>query len=132
MHTSPLDDLERLLDRLDTGIDMSMPRAASCDIAERDDEYTVLVDLPGYDAEALEVTFSDGRLHIRGEREDRLDVEEDAYVRRERRRAAVNRTIRIPDTVDETAIAAEYADGVLTVTLPKAEETTGGREIEIE
>lgn len=132
MRSSPLDDLEQLLDRLDTGIDMSMPRAASCDVVDRDDAYTVLVDLPGYDADELDVTFSDGRLHIHGERQDHLDVEEDAYIRRERRRAVVNRTVRIPDPVDETAISATYSDGVLEITLPKAEDATSGHEIEIE
>ncbi len=132
MTSSPLDDLEQLLDRLDTGIDVSMPRAASCDVVDHDDSYTVLVDLPGYDAEELEVTYSDGRLRIHGERQDSLDVEEDAYIRRERRRATVDRTVRIPDPIDEAAIAATYSDGVLEVTLPKAEDTTGGHEIEIE
>ncbi len=132
MHSNPLDDLENILDRIDQGIDVPMPGTASLDLVDQDNEYLVVMDLPGYDPDELDVTFSDGRLQVSGERAETVDVEEEQYVRRERRQATVNRTVTIPDRIEKDEITATYTDGVLEVTLPKAEDEDNGHEITIE
>lgn len=101
------------------------------DLIEYDDELLLLVDLPGFEQEDVELTIQDNRLRLKATREE-TTVTEDAHVhRQERRRRTVNRSIRLPDIVDEEAIAASMSNGVLEVTLPKRIDESVN-EIEIE
>ncbi len=85
------------------------------DVYESDEEFTVLLDLPGVRREALEVDLNENRLTVRGER-----VADQKNARRlERPAGRFVRSFALPPTVDRTAIAADYRDGVLTLHLPK-------------
>ena len=92
------------------------------DISERGDAYLVAVELPGVDPEDLEVTFEDGLLTIQGERHFAHDSSERRF-RIERRYGAFRRAITLPADVVADAIEAVTADGVLQITVPKAEDT---------
>jgi HSP20 family protein len=93
------------------------------DVASYDDEFVVVVDLPGYETEDIDLTVDGDRLTIEAERESTSDFEGgeegDAFLRRERSTRSVRRSIRIPEAVDEEGARASYTNGVLTVTLPK-------------
>lgn len=112
-----------------TGGDAGMP----VDVAERDGEIVVTADLPGFDREDVDVTVSDGVLTITAERgaEDEQSADGE-YLRRERRRAAVRRAVRLPSEIDEEAATAGYVNGVLTITLPERESEDDARRIDIE
>ncbi len=90
----------------------------SADFYETESEFTVAIDLPGIDRAALEISLDNDRLVIRGER----SIEAEGQQRTERPRGRFLRKFGVPATVDQTAIAAEYKDGVLRVTLPKRKE----------
>lgn len=122
------DMLARMEDTLDTG---TVVESISVDVAERDDEYVVTADLPGYDVEDIDVSYADGRLRIRAASTEETTTEGERYIRQERRQQAVDRTVSIPDRVDDDGIEATYNNGVLTVTLPRTDDE-GGRTIEIE
>jgi len=109
-------------------------RDVAVDVIEDDESITVLADLPGFDADEIEVELHDDALSIAATREEARDAEAtvgadgdgaddgDAtvqYHRRERRRRAVSRRIPIPEAVERDGTTASYDDGVLTVTLPK-------------
>jgi HSP20 family protein len=141
MQRNPFDDVQELLDRMSRQAEEGLLRGAGADlrgvavdVAERGDEFVVTADLPGYEADDIDLTVSDDRLHLSAERSEERETGGDdgaRYHRRERRRQPVKRTLRLPDDVDETAVSAEYENGVLTVTLPKREEPSGGRRIDI-
>jgi HSP20 family protein len=82
--------------------------------------FHVEAEVPGLKLEDVEVTFMDGELSIRGERKD-LPVEGAEYHLRERRVGSFGRTVRLPVDVDADRILASMEDGILTLTLPKAE-----------
>ncbi len=95
--------------------------APALDISERKDAYLVTVELPGVEADDLEITLEGGLLTIRGERHFAHDSSEQQFHRVERRYGAFRRSITLPSQVQADAIEAGYSDGVLQVVVPKAE-----------
>ena len=90
------------------------------DLAEREKEYEITAELPGLDSKNIEVKVSDSRLTITGEKQDRKEEKgKDRYLS-ERRYGAFMRTFTLPQDVDASKIEAQYANGILTVKLPKS------------
>ncbi len=86
------------------------------DIIEEDDKYVLESELPGFKREEISIDLEDDRLTITAKK---AETEESRnYVHRERRSAAYQRSFSISN-IDTAAITAGYADGVLTLTLPK-------------
>jgi HSP20 family protein len=86
-------------------------------------DLVVKADLPGLKREAIKVTFENDVLTIEGDRPVSADVAQDAYQRVERGSGSFRRSFTLPQTVDGGRVSAAYQDGVLTVTLPRREET---------
>jgi HSP20 family protein len=93
------------------------------DIFETDKHDLVLrAELPGMTREDIEVTVENGTIVIKGEKKFDPEVKEEHYRRIERTYGAFQRSFTLPNTVDATKVAAEYKNGVLTITLPFKEE----------
>lgn len=92
------------------------------DLHEDKDRFIVKIELPGMKKEDINVSLHDGSLSISGERKNEEKYEESEVYRSERFFGRFQRTVSLPATVDAEEIKAQYGDGVLTVTLPKAEE----------
>ncbi|MCX7984007.1 MAG: Hsp20/alpha crystallin family protein [Bacteroidetes bacterium] len=92
------------------------------DIAEKDDAYIVKVELPGVEKDDVKVTLESNVLTIRGEKKFEKETKKENYHRIERCYGSFNRSFTLPSTVKSDKIDATYKDGVLTITLPKAEE----------
>jgi HSP20 family protein len=92
------------------------------DILEGDDELLVVADVPGTAGEDIDVDFEDGTLTIHAKVKPRQD-ENTEYLIREYGVGDYYRTFRVSESIDPSKITAEYADGVLTLHLPKAEST---------
>ena len=91
------------------------------DVAEKGDVFTVKASLPGISPDDLNVTLEDNVLTIQGEvKEDEL-IEENSYHIRERRYGSFSRSVRFPVPVEGEKVEAEYENGVLTLSIPKAE-----------
>ena len=97
--------------------------APSVDIFEGKDELVAQVDLPGVQDKDIDVRVENNTLTIRGERKFEKNVNEDNYLRVERAYGFFTRTFSLPNTVNAEAIRAEYKQGVLTVHMPKREES---------
>jgi HSP20 family protein len=151
----PFDEIEDLLERMGRefeelggtleGTGPEVPRFPGArdvdvDVVEDDEAITVVADLPGFDADDVDVELRDDALVISGSREesaefaaadadgaddndeghgDEGDADAVRYHRRERRRQSVSRRVPIPGTVEADAATASFDAGVLTVTLPK-------------
>lgn len=92
------------------------------DVHDDKDAFTVNLEAPGLKNEDFEISYHDGVLNIAGERKQEKDSEEKNYFRRERFYGRFTRSVSLPTGIKSGDIAATYKDGILTVTLPKAEE----------
>jgi HSP20 family protein len=97
--------------------------APAVDIYETPNELVVKTDLPDVNEKDIDVRVENNLLTIRGERKLEKSVSEENYLRVERTYGSFSRSFSLPNTVNPEAIAAEYKNGVLTVTLPKREDS---------
>jgi HSP20 family protein len=97
------------------------------DVIQRPDAVVVRADLPGMNADDIEVSIEDGRLVISGERREERREEGEGFVRSEISYGTFYRTIPLPDGADENNIAAVFRNGVLEVVVPVSERDTGRR-----
>jgi HSP20 family protein len=97
--------------------------APSVDIYETPNDLVVKADLPDVDEKDIDIRVENNLLTIRGERKFEKNVSEDNYLRVERTYGTFTRRFSLPNTVNAEAIHAEYKNGVLTVNLPKREES---------
>ena len=85
-------------------------------------DLVIKAELPDMQREDIEVTVENNTLTVKGARKPPADVAETQFRRIERSYGAFNRAFTLPSTVDAAKVAAEYRNGVLTVTLPFKEE----------
>ena len=100
------------------------------DIFEKDDDLVVRAEVPGIPRDAIDVKVENNTLIITGERHRDPEEKETQAYRRERSFGSFVRSFTLPKTVDASRITATYTDGVLGITIPKAEEAKP-RSIEI-
>lgn len=92
------------------------------DVYEEKDAVIAEMNVPGLDAEKIDVSVEDGLLHVSGSREE-VKEEKDAekrYYRKEIRRGSFERSIRLDQPIQKEKVTADYQDGVLKITMPKA------------
>lgn len=125
MANNVFDEFEDLLDRMSDQFEdpRARPDEVRVDVADEEGRFVVAADLPGFESPDVDLTLSGRRLTIAGDREEPDD--DRRYLRRERPRGWVRRTITLPEDVVEEEVTAGLDDGVLTVHLPKAHEREG-------
>lgn len=125
-----LSDLRSEIDRL---FDATLPDLAqpsnllsgwtpALDVYEDKDNFIVKAELPGMKKEDIEVSLHDGSLSISGERKSETKHKDADIYRAERFYGRFQRTVTLPAPVAADNVAAQYKDGVLTITLAKTEE----------
>lgn len=103
------------------------------DVVERADAYVISAELPGVDPKSVDVSFEANTLTLRGTKQPWLQTKENEAVRvytAERLEGSFERAVRLPEYVEGDKIEATYHNGVLTITVPKAE-AARPRKIEI-
>ena len=93
------------------------------DVSETDEAFEIAAELPGLAEKDVEVLVENDMLTIKGEKTEERSEEEKNYHLTERRYGSFQRSFRLPTTVDAETVKAAFDKGVLTVTLPKAEES---------
>jgi HSP20 family protein len=114
--------LTSLQDELDRLFSDSQPWAPVLDVQEDKDNFRVRVELPGLKREDIAVSLDDGVLVVSGERKTETVDEGTEVHRQERYYGKFSRALTLPSAVAADKVKAAYKDGILTVTLPKAEE----------
>jgi hypothetical protein ELI_4153 len=110
------------------------PRVMKTDISEKDGNYVLDIDLPGFEKKDIDVSLNDGYLTVSAKR-DQSNEEKDQqgnYIRRERYSGSYSRSYYVGD-LDENEISASYDKGILCITFPKEDEKRlpGKKNIEI-
>jgi HSP20 family protein len=128
--------LRQVMDRLLEDAFVSPARGASqpgsaggpaLNVYEEGDHLVVETQLPGMKAEDIDVNIEQGVLTIQGETRAEEERKERNYLIREHRTGRFSRSVRLPETVDPNAVEAIYEDGVLRLTLGKAERAKAHR-----
>lgn len=101
-----------------------------CDIYEKDGDYHIEVDIPGFNKDDINIETKNGYIIISAEKKEEINDEEKNYIRRERRYGKYERSFYIGD-IDSEKIEAEFKDGLLKVLIPKMEEIENKKIIEI-
>lgn len=131
---SPFESLRRDMDRFiddmtfssffpdngDTNMEVWAPVA---DMTENDKEFVISVDLPGVPKKDVTVNFENNRLTISGERKKDMKEDKEGLIRREKYYGNFYRSFLIPKYIKSDMISAAYKDGILTIRLPKTEES---------
>lgn len=136
------DEMDRMLERFEHGFprfptlfsrrnggDWMVPEL---DIRDTGKHLTVEVDLPGVDEKDVAVTLSNGTLTIKGEKKHEHEEKNGSYYLAERSYGAFERSVRLPDTIDEAKLEAKFDKGVLRIVAQKRPDAVKAeRKIEI-
>ena len=93
------------------------------DVYNEEDNLVVRASLPGVKPEDLKVTVADNLLTISGESKSESEAQEENYLHRERRHGSFSRSVALPRHLDAAKADASYENGVLTVPIPRNEES---------
>lgn len=129
-------EIDRLFDDFTPGRESDGERETAVwsprvDLTESEDAYVIHVDAPGMTKDAFHLNWQDNTLTVSGERKWTGDEERESFVRVERSYGHFFRSFRLPKAVRGDNITATYEAGVLTISVPKAEESKP-RRIEIQ
>ena len=92
------------------------------DITEHQNEYLVKMELPGVSKDDVKISIQDNLLSVHGEKKQEKELKDAKVHRMERSWGSFDRTFTLPSSVKADGIDAVYKDGILSITLPKAEE----------
>lgn len=108
---------------------LDLPQAGvKVDVTKTDDTYTIKADMPGVKKDDITVAIEGNQITISGEvRKEKEEKKGEKVIRSERYYGKVSRSVTLPDEVDEGKARAQYADGVLNLTLPTRAKSTGKR-----
>ena len=94
----------------------------SVDLVEKDNEYLLTAELPGFDKDDISITVEDGYVTVSGKREFKNETEDSNFHVREMRYGSFSRSFRLPKRVLEDKVDATYKDGILKVVMPYSED----------
>ncbi len=126
-------EVDRLFDDFFRGSVPSLGRSLAAwpnvELSETDRDIRITAEVPGMSEKDVELLMEEGVLTIRGEKKSETEDKDRGYS--ERYYGRFERRIALPSNVDEQGANATFRDGVLTVTLPKSDDTGRGRRIPI-
>lgn len=102
-----------------------------CDIYEKDGNYNIEIDIPGFDKKDINIECDNGYLTVTAEKENESSEENKNYIKRERSYGKYQRSFYIGD-MNSDEVKAEFKDGMLKVSIPKLESKQTTKRIEIE
>lgn len=135
------DEMNRVLERFESG----WPRWTSLaplrwptslvvpdlDVHENDKSFTIEVELPGVEEKDVTLSVNNGYLTVKGEKKTEREVNKDNYHLAERSFGSFERSLRLPDSLDDSKIEANFTKGILKITAPKRADAKAERKIAI-
>ena len=123
------DEMERLFDSFEPRLWFDRPMAETgrgfplcpaIDLTETEKGYAITAELPGLEPDAIHIKLSNGSLTISGEKSEEKTEGDASHHLSERRWGSFQRTIRVPENVEQDKIDAQFSKGVLTIHMPKS------------
>lgn len=117
------DEMEKMFEGNQAPSELAKGFTPALDVYETKDSVVVETPLAGVDPKDVEVAVENGVLTIKGENKKETEVDDKNYYRKEVRSGAFYRQVALPAKVQDDKVTAEFENGMLKVTLPKASET---------
>jgi len=114
-------EMNRLFDSTGRGRVLSAPNYPAINVWTNEEGQYITAEMPGVQPDDINIDVSADALSISGERKPEEAVKEANYHRRERSYGAFSRTIQLPFIVDTNKVEANFKNGVLMISLPRAE-----------
>jgi HSP20 family protein len=127
---TPFNRLATIRDEFDRLFDFTWPSrdtgllggwSPALDVYDDKNNLVVTLEVPGMKKEEIDISLHDGMLTVSGERKDEREQTEGQAFRSERYFGKFQRSLSLPAAVEGNKVKASYKDGILTITLPKAE-----------
>ncbi|HIK05905.1 MAG TPA: Hsp20/alpha crystallin family protein [Trichormus sp. M33_DOE_039] len=132
IHWNPLQELNTIQRQLNhifdedmlstTILDRTVTKVPAAELQETDDAVYLKLEIPGMEAKDIDLQVTDKAVYISGERKSQTKTEEKGKIKSEFHYGKFQRVIPLPARIQNTNVKAEYKDGILNLTLPKAEE----------
>lgn len=108
--------------------ELSIPESINIDISETPEAFTLQADIPGVKKEDINVTIENRQVQISVQaKQEKEEKKDEKIILSERYFGYVSRTVSLPADIDQTKVEAKYADGVLSLKLPKAQAQSNNR-----
>ena len=124
-----IDSLQREMNRLFDDIFAPSPHRTTptgftpaAELTDKGDTYHLKLELPGINKDDLDIEVTAEAVSVKGERQLKTKTEEDGVTRSEFHYGSFQRVISLPGRINNQSVVADYSDGILELTLPKAEE----------
>jgi len=120
------EEVDDVLSRFSTGWDaggLTRERIPSIDLSETDNEIQVKMDVPGVKPDEIDIEVRDNTLRVSGEHKEEKEEKGKTFHHVERHAGSFSRAVTLPCAVNEERVTAESHEGVLTISLPKSEES---------
>lgn len=101
------------------------------DIAETDKQVIVRIELPGFKKEEINLNVAENKIEISATKRQEKVEKGEKYFRHEKKAGAIRRSFTLPTTVDSEKTKALFADGLLTILMPKSKEKKKRKKIEV-
>lgn len=118
------------LDDIFDNFDSTRNNNMKCDIYEKDGDYHIEIDIPGFDKKDIKVECDNGYLTVTAKKDEEAEDKSKNYIRRERSYGKYQRSFYIGD-MDSSEIRAKFKHGMLKIIVPKVETKETKRHIEI-
>lgn len=113
-------DLQNFVERIIPLEDRGHDFTPACDIIEDEENYKIVLDLPGLSKKEINIALKEAVLTVKGERSGTLSEDEE-YRRQERSSGVFSRSFALPENVNAAEIDAKFKSGVLTISMPKSD-----------
>jgi HSP20 family protein len=112
----------------------SMPKitSLSCDVLDEGDKYVIKAEMPGVKKDEIKINVFDNSLEISAQHKEEEEEKKKNYLRKERSEISYYRTLPLPEKVVSDKTQAKLADGILSMTIPKATPTPKPKSISIQ
>ncbi len=117
-------------DFFDAFLEPTLKDQMKCDIYEKNGEYHIVMDIPGYDKDNISIECDNGYITVTAETSSEDHDENKNYIRRERHYGSFSRSFYVGD-IDPDTVDAEFKKGTLNIVVPKIEEKNTKKQITI-
>lgn len=128
----PFGDINRFFDEFPVPSFKDIGNDLAVDVYEEGDNVIAKMNVPGVDPEKINVSVEDNTLRVSGAHEEEKEEKQKHYYHKEIRKGSFERVISLPQAVEKDKVSADYENGILMITLPKANASASTHKVKVQ